>query len=237
MAISASAYVAGLLICSALPSYNYGTFTGDIKGRHVGETEWRDHLAMLPGTGQIEIAVFGSATTSGPDGVNNGLCVVWFDIIGSAIAGVMQQPMTLDANFTAFYFPMYGTYGLGFDQFASGGTGGVGTIADIGGSQLDGELGPKPFRMAGAFTANAQHANGLPPVPIATGIVSLGDLTEQGSPYFLETPADARAWKLDGKPDRVTIIQGSLAIYVIPEPGSLVMLGVAGLLLMRRGRW
>jgi hypothetical protein len=148
----------------------------------------------------------------------------------------MQQPMTLDANFTPMYLPYFSPHTLGFDHLASEGTGEVGAIAGVGGAQ-GACPGPSYYDMPGAFTINAPHANGLPPVLIATGTLNLANLTEVGSGYYVETAGNATVWRWDGGAAGTTKVDDSLPIYVIPEPGSLAMIAIAGLLLLRRGRW
>jgi hypothetical protein len=207
----------------ATPAFaDFGTLTLDIKA--WDGTNWVDSLGTVPSS--VQVQVWASATTSGSEGANNGVQALYFDLLGTAMAGAAQSPMTLDSNFTAIYLPIYGVYGLGFDTLKSGGTAVVGQIAGIGAGQGS-PPGPGANDMPGALTANAAHANGVPPVLIATGTLAIGTAGQ------VDTKGAGNAWKFDGQAGALSVVNDSLVI--VPEPSTLILL-VPALLGLRRRR-
>ena len=229
---------------------DFGTFTLDIKGSIDGGVTWVDHLCLPACDPQsVQIQVWGSATTGGSEGVNNGVQAIYFDILGTCLDSVMQSPMTLQKAFTKQYNP-YGVMNLGFDTLPSAGTGAHGTIAGVGGAQAA-PPGPGYYDMPGAFTANAAGANGIPPVLIATGTVMTNGQCLEPCPPALGCPpgylgcwvgtgGNATAWQYGsggsgpGNAGAMNIIDDQFWICAIPEPSTLILLAPALLALRRR---
>lgn len=226
-------------VCSLLSAFSLvGTSVLglDIGSATMGITSGGlDSIVIAEGTASIPVEVYFSGTTGGLDGDNNGVATIYADLVGDAIAGVMQGAMTLDSLFTEAYRPLMGLYGLGFDEMPSGGYGGVGEILQFGAYQrLSG--GPDIGDMAGAGTADAAHANGLPPVLMATGTLDLAALSE-GSSYVVHAMGYVNLWDMGGGTIPASIVMdGVLSIQVAPEPSTVFLLafGVLGAIGGRR---
>jgi hypothetical protein len=224
---------------------DFGTITLDIKGSIDGGMSWHD-CVCLPTCDpmSVQIQVWASATTGGSEGPNNGVQALYFDILGTCLDSVQQQPMVLDNMFTAIYLPIYGVYGLGFNTLMSGGTAGHGLIAGVGAGQ-GAPPGPPANTMPGALTANALATPGLPPVLIATGTVfTNGQCLEPCPPAcgcppdyvgcWIGTNGNGNVWKLDGNAGAATIVNDQFWVCTIPEPTTLILLAPALLALRRR---
>lgn len=235
----------------ATPAFaDWGTITLDIKAWD-GDS-WEDALCVPTcDPMSVPIQVWASATTGGSEGLNNGVQALYFNIVGSCLDGVMQQSMQLDSELIKMYFPAFAYYGLGFDQLISpgpggiSGTGAVGQIAGIGAAQQP-PTGPGSMDMPGALTANAAHANGTPPVLIATGTVFTNGLCTEpcGSgicpPEYvlgcsIDTEGNGAFWKPDTNAGDSIIVDDQLWICTVPEPSTLILL-VPALLGLRRRR-
>ena len=235
--------VAAMVASPALA--DFGTFSLDIKGSIDGGATWHDSL-LLPDCSatSVQIQVWGSATTGGTEGTNNGVQAIYFDILGSALDSVMQSSLTLNPVFTKLYNPYYYAFNLGFNTLATGGTGGHGIIAGAGGAQAA-PPGPGVGDMPGAFTPNAAGAKGIPPVLIATGTVTTNGQCLEPVPPAVGAPPDyvgswigtagnATAWKFDGNAGSMTIVDDQFWIATVPEPTTLIFLAPALLALRRR---
>ena len=143
-----------------------------------------------------------------------GLQAIYSDILGSCLDSVMQSPMVLTKTFSKMYNPSYGVYNLGFDTLPTGGTGADGTIASIGGAQTA-PPGPGSCDMPDAFTPTAPHANGQPPVLIATGTLALDQQTMNvgSGMYTVEVSAGASLWRMDGLAADAAVTGDSLTIH------------------------
>jgi hypothetical protein len=178
---------------SPIPLFDVGTVAIDLKSS--GQDDLKYPLGSVPAT--IPVEVYVGATTSGPSGLNNGLQGLYVDIAGSALAGVMQSALTLDSTFTAYYMPMYGMYGLGFDQIPSNGTPTTGAIGVVGAIQTQPPGPVVPGDMPGAATVYAPVPTGLPPVQIATGTLNLASFSSIGT-YGINTNSGANLWLMSG---------------------------------------
>lgn len=225
--------VAGLAAGPALA--DIGTVTLDLVIN--GETD--DVIDVGPpapgGTISYGFSLYASCTASGVDGSNNGVHGIFVDVLGSAMAGIAQVAATPDPTFMASYKPTMGHYGLGFDLFGgAGGTGGTGQIAGIGDAQQAPGSPPsaKNLNMTDAMTPNAPHANGLPPVLIATGTVKvLGTVGTR----TVDTDGGATLWQATGGlVDPALIVDDTVTINILPEPTTLMLLAPALLALRRR---
>jgi hypothetical protein len=232
VAILKSVLVLSMAGLPTLASTDVGSITLDIK------SSGQDSLTFPAGSipASIPIEVYFSATTGGLDGANNGVAAIMTDITGSAIAAVTQSALTPDATFTSAYLPAYGVYGLGFDQFGmAGGAGGVGMIEQVGDAQ-SASPGPGAMDMPGAGTAGAPHANGLPPVLLATGTLNLVSLSV-GQSVSVETAGAGNLWELGGLTQPASIVDDSLSIFVMaPEPTTALLFTLGACMLNRRRR-
>ena len=234
--------VAALMASPALA--DFGTFTLDVKGSIDGGATWVDSVC-LPTCDpmSVQIQVWGSATTGGTEGTNNGVQAIYFDILGTCLDSVMQSPLVLTKAFSKMYIP-YTNTNLGYDTLATGGTGGHGIIAGVGGAQAA-PPGPGYYDMPGAFTPAAPAASGQPPVLIATGTVMTNGQCVEPCPPAVGCPPDyvgcwvgtagnATAWKWDGNAGSMNIVDDQFWICTIPEPTTLIFLAPALLALRRR---
>jgi len=190
---------------------NWGTITFDLKSG--GKDSLTLDQGLVPATIPIELYAF--ATTDGSYGPNNGVQALYTDIVGTALGDAMQVCLTLEDTFTAQYIPGISA-GLSFDLLPSNGTGSVGIIAGLGAAQAA-PPGPGYYDMPGAFTANAPHANGQPPVLIATGNVYLDQVSmNQGGTYSVNTAGNVNFWKMDMNAGEADVVNDSLLITVSP---------------------
>ena len=233
--------VAALMVGPALA--DIGTVTMDLKVSVDGVNYFDDICGLPACPTSVQVEIYGSATTGGTTGVNNGVQAIYTDIIGDCLVGVMQQATVLDATFTMMYFPLYGLNGLGFDVLPDTGTATVGGIYGIGAAQAA-PPGPTAQDMPGAMTAAAPHANGTPPVLIATGTVFLNCIpgpcpvpgcTDPFGCTITTAATGANLWDMAGNAVPALIVEDAAGICWVPEPATLMLL-VPTLLLLRRRR-
>ena len=201
-----------------------------------------------PCVADIPVELYISATTSGVDGANLGLAVIFTDIVGDCLSGIMQQSMTPSADFADPWAPYdyyYPSWGCGFDLFpanTTGGTGSVGIIAGVGNAQNSEGNGPIYAQgdLKWAATAKATKTVSQPPLLIATGVLHVS-VPYQGAGTVITTDTVGALWNLDLTYDAMDIGDArlhddSLTIVCIPEPTTLLLLAPALLAIRRRRR-